>query len=258
MRHSPAEAAAAAATAALEANSQPAPPRLLLRNLGVRFGGIDAVSNVSFMLAVGEILALIGPNGAGKTTIFNAISGLVPAQPHSVIAINGENVIGQGPEYRAQAGLARTFQIPRLFASLTVFENLKAVARVPAERLLRIAQSCNIAQRLEARPGELTLPEQKQVEIARALVTGGNVLLLDEIAAGVAPDEAQRLVRMVRGLVETLGISVIAIEHVMPVVQQLSERVIVLATGRVLAEGSLRELRENPDVVAAYFGKRRA
>jgi branched-chain amino acid transport system ATP-binding protein len=250
--------AATPATALPGAPRRMAPSRLDLRNLGVSFGGVSAVSEVSFTLGVGEILALIGPNGAGKTTIFNAISGLVPAQPCSVIEINGEDVARKGPEYRARKGLARTFQIPRLFASLTVFENLQAVARVPPDRLLGIARSCNIGQRLQARPGELTLPEQKQVEIARALVTGGNVLLLDEVAAGVAPDEAQRLVEMVRALVASLGISVIAIEHVMPVVERLSERVIVLAAGRVLAEGPLRELRENPEVIAAYFGKRRA
>jgi ABC-type branched-subunit amino acid transport system ATPase component len=132
---------------------------------------------------------------------------------------------------------------------------LRAVTRVSPDRLLEIAEACNIAARLEVRPGELTLPEQKQVEIARALVTGGNVLLLDEVAAGVPPEDSARLVQMVHTLVRTLDISVVAIEHVMPIVEQLTDRVIVLATGRILAEGNLGELRKRPDVMAAYFGK---
>ena len=229
--------------------------RLVLKHLSVRFGGVAAVSDVSFTLDAGEVLALIGPNGAGKTTVFNAVTGLVSVDASSIIVLNGEDCARRGPEYRAHRGLARTFQIPRLFASLTVHENLRAVTRVSPDRLLEIAEACNIAARLEVRPGELTLPEQKQVEIARALVTGGNVLLLDEVAAGVPPEDSARLVQMVHTLVRTLDISVIAIEHVMPIVEQLTDRVIVLATGRILAEGNLGELRKRPDVMAAYFGK---
>ena len=228
--------------------------RLLIQHLSVRFGGVAAVSDVSLAVDPGEILALIGPNGAGKTTVFNAITGIAPVDARTSIVINGEECARRPPEYRVRRGVARTFQIPRLFTSLSVRDNLRAVSCVSDERLTEIAAECGISARLEAMPGELTLPEQKQVEIARALSTGGNILLLDEVAAGLPPEDSGRVVQMVHALVKRLDLSVIAIEHVMPVVEQLTERVVVLASGSVLAEGSLAAIRRRPEVMDAYFG----
>jgi branched-chain amino acid transport system ATP-binding protein len=234
---------------------------LSTRGLTKRFGGLCALDGVDLELRQGEILGVIGPNGAGKTTLFSAIAGSIPATSGEVM-LDGQRVTALSAPRRVRAGIVRTHQIVRPFSNLTVFENVLVAAihsRRPSsgharDRTAEVLEFVGLGGRPEQYPGALTLVGRKRLELARALSTGPRVLLLDEVVAGVNAAEAQAFAALIRRIRDERGISVIMIEHVMPAVMSLSDRVIVLDHGKSIAEGTPKEVVNNPQVITAYLG----
>ena len=236
---------------------------LQLRGVTKTFGGVAANVDISFDVAEGEILGLIGPNGAGKTTLFNSISGEVTPD-QGTIHLQGRRISGTGPLACARAGVARTFQVVRSFDSMTVLENVMvgAFARTSRPReAMRAAQDvlafAGLDGRADAPAHQLTPPEKRRLEIARALATRPRVLLLDEMLTGLTPTEAAGGVALIRA-VRDQGVTVVMVEHVMEVVLPLVDRAVVLNLGRVLMQGSPAEVVRHPDVIRAYLGDKYA
>ena len=234
---------------------------LSVNGVGKRFGGLAAVSDLSFELHQGEILAIIGPNGAGKTTLLNMISGLL--KPSSgTISLNSQDITNLQPQERSHLGLGRAFQVVQPFPEMTVAENVNvgALFGAPGTTAEHAAQLTENALRKsglwpvrDTDASELTLMQEKRLEIARAMATQPQILLLDEVMAGLRPLEAREATQLVKSVRDT-GVTVIFIEHVMPVVKDLADRVIVLDYGRKIAEGSYREVTAEPAVIEAYLG----
>lgn len=237
---------------------------LELRGVGKRFGGIQALDGVSFRVAENEILGLIGANGAGKTTLFALIAGNLRPSTGDIL-LHGRSLVGLRPDQIARRGIARTFQIVRPFAGLTVLENARTAAlfgtrkaRSPreAEDHARDALAAvGLSHRADSLASELTLSGQKRLEIARALATGAQLLLLDEVMAGLTPTEVGEMLEVVRHLRRDRGLTLMVIEHVMRAVMQLSDRIVALHLGRPIAEGTPAEVAANDAVVRVYFGK---
>ena len=234
---------------------------LATRGLTKRFGGLTALDGVDLELRQGEILGVIGPNGAGKTTLFSAIGGSIRASAGEVL-LDGRRVTALSAPRRVRAGIVRTHQIVRPFSNLSVFENVLVAAihsRRPAgghtrERVAEVLEFVGLGGRHDQFPGALTLVGRKRLELARALSTGPRVLLLDEVVAGVNSAEALAFAALIRRVRDERQISVIMIEHVMPAVMSLSDRVMVLDHGKQIAEGTPREVVANPRVITAYLG----
>ena len=243
---------------------------LRLDNVSKHFGGLKAVDEVSFSLGRGEILGLIGPNGAGKTTCFNLVSG-VYAPTSGKIFFEGASTGGFPPHRMAALGVGRTFQVVKPFATLSVLRNvmvalgqrrygavLSSFARweTPALRkeATALLEEVGIADLAEAPSGKLPLGNQRRLELARALALKPKLLLLDETFSGLRHEEIALLSKLVLD-VRSKGISVLLIEHNMKVAMGLSDRLVVLDHGRLLAEGSAEDVRSNPGVVEAYLGK---
>ncbi len=209
----------------------------------------------------GEIVGLIGPNGAGKSTLFNLIAGSFPVSAGH-IAFDGRDITGLPAAARCHAGIARTFQVPRSFDSMSVLENVivGALVRCPGARAARIKaletlEYVGLAQRTGRPAGDLTPPERRRLEIARALATEPKMLLLDEVLTGLTPAESRSGVELVRRIRDS-GITIVMVEHVMEVVMPLVDRAIVLHLGEVLAEGSPTDVVRDPAVIGAYLGDR--
>lgn len=248
---------------------------LELVNLQKTFGGIQAVRGCSFSVRSGGILGLMGPNGAGKSTVFNLASGLVTPDDGQIL-LDGSSTLGLKPHEIAGRGVGRTFQTPRAFFGLDVLQNLLVAADSPRENLWGAlfrrrgsVESANLAQArkvlsrigLEARGthacGELSGGELRMLEIGRQLIRKPSVLLLDEPTAGVDPALQERLSELIRNT-NSAGTSVVIVEHNLSFLLALAERVVVMADGAVLTEGTPAEVRSHPDVVNAYLGRRHA
>ncbi len=236
---------------------------LEVRAVSKSFGGVAANVEISFDVAPGEILGLLGPNGAGKTSLFNSISGEVSPDKGEIL-LSGKRVSGTGPFACAAAGIARTFQVVRSFESMTVLENVMvgAFARhASSKSAMAAAQDmlafCGLAARADTAAHSLSPAEKRRLEVARALATEPKVLLLDEMLTGLTPTEAQGGVQLVRD-VQSRGVTIIMVEHVMEVVLPLVSRAVVLNLGRVLTIGTPAEIVKNPDVIRAYLGDRYA
>ena len=252
-----------------------APPLLELDGLSCRFGGLVALDQVSFAVQPGEVFGLIGPNGAGKTTLFNLISGLTPPSAGRVLW-RGSPIDGLGPERINRLGIARTFQNLRLFDSLSLRENvlvgLHREARAPLVEALSSSAGFRARQAaLERRASELlalfdlegraddpaaglSYGDRRRLEIARALATGPSLLLLDEPAAGMNPAEKEELCALIARLREQFRLTVLIIEHHVPLMMRLCDRLAVLNFGRRIALGTPERVRHDPAVIEAYLG----
>ncbi|MCU4178861.1 ABC transporter ATP-binding protein [Bosea sp. BH3] len=233
---------------------------LELKNVGKAFGGLKALSDVSFSVAPDEIFAIIGPNGAGKTTLFNCIAGaLAPTQGE--ILFQGRRIDGRPPHEICAQGLVRTFQIVKPFRGMTVLENVKvaAFARHPRPRdaeaaAHRVLAHLGMEAFAETDADELNVAQMRRLEIARALATEPKLLLLDEMLAGLTPAESAAMCDLIRALPRQ-GIAVIVVEHSIPVVRSLCERAVAITFGEVLAEGTTEEVIDDPRVQEAYLGR---
>ena len=246
-------------------------PLLEVRNLRKAFGGVRAVDDVSFVLAEGEFLALIGPNGAGKSTCFNMLNGQL-APDGGDILLGGESILGLGPRQIWKRGVGRTFQVAAIWGSLTVCENVQIALLAHAGEVFRLWRPVAARYREEAlallgdvgmqaqaqRPArELAYGDVKRVELALALASRPRLLLMDEPTAGMAPRERNELISLARRLVRERGISVLFTEHSMDVVFAHAERIIVLARGRLIAQGDAATIQADPKVQETYFGSGR-
>ena len=248
---------------------------LTAQNVVMQFGGLKAVDDFNLTLLPGELVGLIGPNGAGKTTVFNVLTGVYRPTLGDV-SVGGESVVRMKPHAISRLGVARTFQNIRLFANLSVIDNVQiaqhahhqqgmpaAVCRTPGfYREEGISQAnargyldlFNLGHLAGERANSLSYGDQRRLEIARALATRPRVLLLDEPAAGMNPTEKRELMEMIRRLRTTFGLTILLIEHDMKVVMGVCERIVVLDYGKTIAEGTPEEIRKNPAVIEAYLG----
>jgi len=244
-----------------------AEPLLSVRGVSITFGGLRAVQDVSLELKSGTLTALIGPNGAGKTTLFGLMSGFLNPLAGTV-HFDGSDITGQPPQLNARAGMARTFQIVQPFAAQTVRENIAVGAHLrEPRRAAALATAESIAQRVGLAPlldkpaGDLTVAGRKRLELARALATQPKLLLLDEVLAGLNPQEIAEMLPVVRAIVhgDTAsgmpgGVTVLMIEHVMQAVMHLAEHVWVLAQGQLIATGTPAKVTNDDRVIEAYLG----
>ncbi|WP_119353647.1 ABC transporter ATP-binding protein [Azohydromonas sediminis] len=230
-----------------------------LRGVSIAFGGLRAVQDVSLTVQAGTLTALIGPNGAGKTTLFALMSGFLVPDSGRVV-FDGVDVTGRAPHLNARAGMTRTFQIVQPFAAQTVRENIavgahlrepkRAAALAAAER---VAQQVGLAPQLDKPAADLTVAGRKRLELARALATRPKLLLLDEVLAGLNPQEIAEMIPVVRGIAQS-GVTVLMIEHVMQAVMNLAEHVWVLAQGQLIASGTPAQVTADERVIEAYLG----
>ncbi|HEY0381730.1 MAG TPA: ABC transporter ATP-binding protein [Candidatus Elarobacter sp.] len=231
---------------------------LTLENIGVRYGGVDALRDVSLSVEPNRVLGLIGPNGAGKTTLINATTGLAPLAS-GTIALDGKRIDGLPPHRIARAGIARTYQNIRLFGALDVRANLAAGAfprpgrPTTAELTALLARAGIVHVDLTAQANSLAYGDQRRLEIGRALAAAPAVIMLDEPAAGMNPSETTRLVDTIRAIAAA-GIAVLLIEHDMTLVRAACDSVVVLSFGEVIARGTPSEVARDPIVVEAYLG----
>jgi branched-chain amino acid transport system ATP-binding protein len=245
-----------------------APPLLEVRELGKSFGGNRAVDGVSFVLHPGELLALIGPNGAGKSTTFNMVNGQLRADAGS-IRLAGQELIGRRPRDIWRLGVGRTFQIAETFASLTVVENVqmallsadgklyapwRRATRYRRDDALALLDQVGMQAQADRPCSVLAYGDVKRVELAIALANAPRLLLMDEPTAGMAPKERNELMALTKRLVVERGIAVLFTEHSMDVVFAYADRSIVLARGRLIAEGTPATIRDHPKVQEVYFG----
>jgi branched-chain amino acid transport system ATP-binding protein len=236
-----------------------AEPLLRVERVFKRFGGLLAVDDVSLAVEAGRITALIGPNGAGKTTLFSIISGFLPPSEGRILH-RGADITGVPPHLVARRGIVRTFQIVQPFAGLTVHENIAIGAhlsrRSRADALdaaAEVASTVGLRDLLDRPAASLTVAGRKRLEVARALAAEPELLLLDEVLAGLNPAEIATMVPITRGIAHS-GVTILMTEHVMQAVMSLAEYVFVLAEGRIIAEGAPQVVVGNPRVVEAYLG----
>ena len=235
---------------------------LEVTGLTKRFGGLTAVNNVSINVEKGEIVGLIGANGAGKTTLFNMVAGEFPPTEGKIV-FNGKEIQGNPGYKMCHMGIGRTYQIVKPFSSLTVLDNVVVGALLKdsnvkraREKARKVIDLVGLGYRADVVGADLNLPELKRLELARALATDPELLLLDEVMAGLNPADSDKMIELVKEINKT-GITIIIIEHVMKAIMRLSDRIYVLNQGCLIAQGKPEEVSNNPEVIKSYFGEKR-
>jgi branched-chain amino acid transport system ATP-binding protein len=232
---------------------------LVVRGLSKRFGGLRAVQDVSFTIKENETVALIGPNGAGKTTSFHLITGFHRPDSGSVLAY-GREIVGLRPHDICAHGVARTFQVAKPFGAMTVLANVMTGAflrdkhaAVAREKAREVIEFVGLSAREQTPAKDLTTIDQRRLEMARALATQPRLLLLDEVMAGLNPSEIDQAVGLI-GKLSQRGLTIVIVEHVMRAIMAVARHIVVLDHGQKIAEGTPKEIVENPEVVRAYLG----
>ncbi len=232
---------------------------LELNAITKKFGGLVANENVSFDVEEGEIVGVVGPNGAGKTTLFNSISGAFLPTSGS-ITFNGKDITSLPAHECAKIGIGRTFQIPQSLNEMTVWENVIVGAlchtsnmNEAMHKVNEVLELCGMEKFRDMLAGKLNVAQKKRLEIARAMATDPKLLLLDETMAGLTATERKEAVDLIRKI-NSMGVAILTIEHNMDVVMSVSNRVVVLVSGRLLMVGSPQEVVSNPEVISAYLG----
>ncbi len=232
---------------------------LEIKDATKRFGGLVANEKVSFDVEEGEIVGVVGPNGAGKTTLFNSISGAHPLTEGNII-FKGKDITEKKPYDICKLGIGRTFQIPQSLDELKVYENVLVGALCKRDNMEEalahveeILALCNISDIKDTKAGKLNVPQKKRLEIARAMATDPDLLLLDETMAGLTATERREAVALIQSI-NARGVAILTIEHNMDVVMSVSRRVVVLVSGRLLTIGTPDEVTSNPEVISAYLG----
>lgn len=234
-------------------------PLLDVSGISKRFGGLHALSDVSFSLDRPGILGLIGPNGSGKSTLFSTLVGLHRAD-RGAIVLNGTPIVGCKPHQIAAMGMTKTFQNVALFMDMTVLDNvvvgalLRNNVKAAHQSAMRCLERVGLANIAEKVAGDLSFPERARIEVARCLATEPAVLLLDEVMAALTPVEMEEVMALLRSLRDD-GLGIIVVEHHMSAIMSLCERIVVLNFGKKIAEGSPQEISRHPDVVRAYLGR---
>ena len=232
---------------------------LVVNGVSKHFLGLKAVDDVSLSVSKGEIVSIIGPNGAGKTTFFNLLTGQL-APTAGEVRLRGEQINRLAPHDRARLGMGRTFQIAKPLIALNALENVMIGAfmrharlSVARDKAMAVLEKCGLAHHARRRAGDLTLSERRRLEVARALALEPEIVLLDEVMAGLNQSEVGQAIELLQGLHKT-GLTFLIIEHNLKVVRAFSERVVVLDRGRLIAQGTADQILNSPEVVKAYLG----